>query len=315
MNIQEVPITKIRPNPFCPRKKSGEAMSKEAIESFAKEIKDLGWWGGALKARQKNGIYELAFGSRRLQALKSLGHKTIVLDVEALTNEQMKLLMAAENFQRHALTEEEKLVVWKEIKALMGGSTGKSAKMLGISGEVATAYNKALEYADKGFRSSGISARALLEADSLGGEEMVRVAAKKGLGAGAITRISAEINRAAAKHEAPKEKLVAAAKKGRIASADDVKDAVREIKQEAFNEKVRDAKKKHPPDLIKVIETWCKDLPPIIEQIGEVASLKSYADYIMDADPKLAGKFRGILRDLIRVAAKLEENILPRLEA
>jgi len=317
--IQEVPINKVRPNPYCTREKSSEALSEEAIDSLADEIKTLGWWGGSFKARQRNGVFELAFGKRRLAALKKLGHKTLTLDVERLTDEQMKLLMAAENFQRHSLTEWEKLAVWEQVKELMGGghgSTAKAARLLGISDNTASDYNTGLKYRNLKSPDGDFSARAMRIADALGGEQMVKVAAEKKLHQRTLEDIRVEIHRADEAHEAPKAKLIDAAKHGRILHADDVKRVAREIKMEEFTDRILKAREENAPDLMEVVKLWVEqDLPEMISKIGQVASKSSYADYIVEGNPKLASRFKALLKDLVRVVDKLERNIIPRLEA
>ena len=86
------------------------------------------------------------------------------------------------------------------------------------------------------------------------------------------------------------------------------------LRTRLFEEKIKQARKKAPPpDLLKVVASWVKDLPDIIEKLEEVASEKEYAKYILDGDPKLASEFKRLLVQLVKVAGRLEQNIVPRL--
>src|SRR5262245_17666149 len=328
MTIRSIPIEKVRPNPFCPRSTKGESMSKEVIAEFAAEIDELGWWGTALKARKVDDHHEIAFGRRRLAALKKLGKKTVDLEVEDLDDTQMKMLTATENFQRHGLTDEERVEVWRQIYGVCGDNMEKARAILGISKPTAQAYCDVLAYEKRkpGAKkiAKDISPRTVTEAKRLGAllssegaDDMIettRRRAGKEFGANVIRNIHTKIVEIAKDNARLKQDLVREAIAGRIKNDDAVEPAARRIRQRRFDEKIKAAKEKAgPPDLLEVIAGWVNELPEIIEKIAFIARSKEYAEYIVEGDPVLASQFKKLLRELVTAAHKLEDNIVPRL--
>jgi len=321
--IEKVSLSKIKGNPFFSRSKKSEALSEESIGMLAAEIKKLGWFGTALKARKVDGKYEIAFGHRRVEALRELKMDAVDLDIEDLSDQDMKLLMAVENFQRHALAEEDKLKVWEMVKKLSGDNRAEAARILGIGKQTARAFDAALKYVDEKGSPGTLSSRDILAAEDLAGEPGVRIAARKRLKKDALEGISSGISRAATFKSSTgkteinrklKERLVERFTRGEISHADDVPKVKRKIAQEEFEERIKSAKKKAPPDLLEVVNQWVEDIPEIVEKLEVIANSKEYADYIVEANPVLARKFKQSLKSLLAVTARLDRMILPRLE-
>ena len=88
--------------------------------------------------------------------------------------------------------------------------------------------------------------------------------------------------------------------------------------RKAVVKKVKSAKAKHsekyPPDLVKVVGGWCRDLPVIIGKLETVAAKKEYAEYIVERDPKVAAQFRSEIKRLAGISAQLESLMIPRLK-
>lgn len=312
--IKEVPIKLVRPNPFHARNKGSEAMSEQAIAALADEIKELGYWEAPLRARKRNGKFEIVWGHRRLKALTKLRRGKVVLDVQDLTDDQMLLEMAVENFQRHALTDSEKRSVWRKVKEQCGGSIEDARKILGLPSKSARDLNIACKAEDEKASLETLSNATAARAHQFGGKEMVDTARRKRMAREQIDTISRAINQRSRDNPSLAEPLKQAAKKGKISSAEDVDREARKFQQKRFDDAVKKAKKKAPRDLLKVVSGWVDDLPEIIEKLDAVASSREYADYIVEGDPKLAAAFKRQLRDLVRVAGRLEKNILLRLE-
>ena len=88
--MQTIAISKLKSNPFQERK------TFEGVERLSKSIKKRGFWG-VLLAREKNGVYELAFGERRLRAAKLAGLKELPVEIQKLSDEDMAELCVSEN--------------------------------------------------------------------------------------------------------------------------------------------------------------------------------------------------------------------------
>lgn len=311
--IESVPISKIRPNPTFTRAKDSEAMSEDAIAMLAQEIKKIGWFGGALKARQVNGRYELAYGHRRLEALRKLGREAVDLEIEEISDEDMARFMAVENFQRHALTEEEKIRVWKTIKKQCGNDSLAARKLLGLGRDAAVAYDRALEYDSRKSRPAEISAYALYQADELGGEEMVKVAQKHRLGQHAIKEIRAKIEEEAGRDNALKERLVKKAKEGKILHAEDVKKEAWKVKEKKFDEEIRDTekkfRKKHGIDVMELLSSWHRTFPGQTRLMKAVHSDSEYIECMIRENPKMAREVGEFLLELAEIAGKLGKAI------
>jgi len=97
--LTEVPVAKVKPNPFQPR----ETFDSKALEELKQSISENGIIQPITIRSTDNG-YELIAGERRLRAVQELGHERIpafVLEVE--TDREMMELSLIENIQREDL--------------------------------------------------------------------------------------------------------------------------------------------------------------------------------------------------------------------
>lgn len=98
-NIQEIEISKCRPNPYQPRK----SFQADSIEELKDSIKEYGVIQPIIVRKSLKG-YEIVVGERRYRAAKEAGLKTIPAIIRELTDERMMEIALLENLQRENLT-------------------------------------------------------------------------------------------------------------------------------------------------------------------------------------------------------------------
>ncbi|WP_339283882.1 ParB/RepB/Spo0J family partition protein [Oceanobacillus sp. FSL K6-3682] len=98
-NIQEIELSKCRPNPYQPRK----SFQADSIEELKDSIKEYGVIQPIIVRKSLKG-YEIVVGERRYRAAKEAGFKTIPAIIRELTDERMMEIALLENLQRENLT-------------------------------------------------------------------------------------------------------------------------------------------------------------------------------------------------------------------
>lgn len=98
-SIQEIEISKCRPNPYQPRK----SFQADSIEELKDSIKEYGVIQPIIVRKSLKG-YEIVVGERRYRAAKEAGLETIPAIVRELTDERMMEIALLENLQRENLT-------------------------------------------------------------------------------------------------------------------------------------------------------------------------------------------------------------------
>jgi len=96
--VKEIPVEKIKINPFQPRKNFNE----EAINELAASIKKHGLMQPVIVI-EDNGEFILVAGERRLRAVKSLGQKEIKAIVSDISLNELREYALIENIQREDL--------------------------------------------------------------------------------------------------------------------------------------------------------------------------------------------------------------------
>lgn len=126
----EIEVSKIRPNPYQPRRTFDEAKLQELAES----IKTHGVFTPILV---KNAIqdYELITGERRLRAAKIAGLKTIPAIIVEFDDAQMMEIALLENIQREDLNAIEEALGYEKIIARLNYTQEELAKRIGKSRE------------------------------------------------------------------------------------------------------------------------------------------------------------------------------------
>ena len=97
-DIEEIPISEIRSNPYQPRKRFDEEKLKELSES----IKEHGLFQPIIVKKSIKG-YELVAGERRTKAAKMAGFDKIPAIVRNFSDEEMMEVALLENIQRENL--------------------------------------------------------------------------------------------------------------------------------------------------------------------------------------------------------------------
>ncbi len=109
-DIQEIPVSEIRPNPYQPRKN----FDQEALDELAASIKNYGVFQPIIVKKSIKG-YDLVAGERRLRASKLAGLETIPAIVKDFDDEKMREIALLENIQRENLTSIELAWAYKGI--------------------------------------------------------------------------------------------------------------------------------------------------------------------------------------------------------
>ena len=96
--LQRIPVSRIRPNPFQPRRE----FEPEALSELEASIKANGLLQ-PVTVRRKGDSYELIAGERRLRAVKNLDWKDVPAVVRDFDDQALLVLALVENLQRSDL--------------------------------------------------------------------------------------------------------------------------------------------------------------------------------------------------------------------
>lgn len=99
VQVLQVPLSKIVPNPYQPRKE----FESEALSELADSIRQYGVLQPLLVAPGKDGTYILIAGERRLRASIMAGMGTVPVIVSEYTTQQIAEIALIENLQRKDL--------------------------------------------------------------------------------------------------------------------------------------------------------------------------------------------------------------------
>jgi ParB/RepB/Spo0J family partition protein len=105
----KVPVDKIRPNPFQPRR----FFEQDALRGLGESIKQMGLLEDVLVRPAGDG-YELVLGERRLRATQLAGLPAISAKIVELSDDEMKRVAIVENVQRENLTPVEEAFAFKQ---------------------------------------------------------------------------------------------------------------------------------------------------------------------------------------------------------
>lgn len=125
----EVPVDKLVPNPYQPRK----TFNLEELEGLAESIKENGVFTPILVRENQAGDYYIVAGERRTRASKLAGLKTIPAVIADLSDDEMQRIALIENVQREDLNPIE---VAKSLKDIIDDQKLKqedAAKIIGKS--------------------------------------------------------------------------------------------------------------------------------------------------------------------------------------
>jgi len=129
MEIKEIQLDKIKPNPLQPR----EYFDREKIKELADSIKEVGLVNPII-VRPKDGSYEIVAGERRWKACQVAGIKIMPAIVKDVDDGRLMIESLIENVHREDLSDVEKAKALKiimekeEIKSML-----KLSKLVGLS--------------------------------------------------------------------------------------------------------------------------------------------------------------------------------------
>lgn len=115
-----IPLDRIRPNPYQPRKTFDAAK----LDELGSGMKEHGWIGGGLPVRaatNEPNIYELVWGERRWRAARIAGLQAIPCVVSSYTDDDMIEKGLLENVQREDLNQLEEGQAYVNLLALKTG--------------------------------------------------------------------------------------------------------------------------------------------------------------------------------------------------
>lgn len=122
-----IPVDKVVPNPYQPRKEFDET----AIDELSKAIANSGFITPIVVTRSNDG-YVLVAGERRLRACKKLGLAEIPAIIKDLSDQQMMQIAIIENIQRKNLNPVEEGKAFEAMMDKLSISIDEIATMLGL---------------------------------------------------------------------------------------------------------------------------------------------------------------------------------------
>jgi ParB family chromosome partitioning protein len=128
-DIKMIPVNRIRPNPFQPRKEFAE----EELESLSKSIRENGLLQPLLvrPSPETQGGWELVAGERRLRAVTRLEWPEVACWVREVEDRTLLVLALVENLQRESLGALEEAEGYRVLSDSFGLTQGEIADAVG----------------------------------------------------------------------------------------------------------------------------------------------------------------------------------------
>lgn len=160
LEVRELPIAQIQPNPFQPRRH----FAQESVEELARSIREHGFYGHLL-VRKQSRRYELAYGERRLRAAQLAGLEAIPAQIRELSDHQMLEIALTENVLREDLNPVEEARGYLRLQEEMKYSVRQIAERIGKSKSYVGTLLSILRYPDleEAVRSADIPVRTAEE--------------------------------------------------------------------------------------------------------------------------------------------------------
>jgi ParB family chromosome partitioning protein len=112
LNLAEIAIDLIKPNPWQPRR----TFNEQALQELADSIREHGILQPLVVVPLPDGFYQLIVGERRLRASKLAGLNKVPVVIRDFMEEQKKLELALiENIQRHNLDPIEEALAYQRL--------------------------------------------------------------------------------------------------------------------------------------------------------------------------------------------------------
>lgn len=128
-NIHYIPIDKIRPNPYQPRKN----FNRSALQELAESIKQYGVLQPINVRKVGLGMYELVAGERRLRASQMAGLTKIPAVIVTVNENDSAIIALIENLQREDLTYLEEAESYYSLLSEHGLTQDELARKIGKS--------------------------------------------------------------------------------------------------------------------------------------------------------------------------------------
>lgn len=133
-NTNEIPLDKIRINPYQPRK----VFDQSSIDELSASIKTYGVFTPILVRQALNDSYELIAGERRYRAAKQAGLSTIPAIIRNFNDAEMMEIAILENIQRENLNAIEEANGYAKLMENLGYTQEQVANRVGKSREYIT---------------------------------------------------------------------------------------------------------------------------------------------------------------------------------
>ncbi len=165
--IVEIPLDKIRTNPYQPRTQ----FDREALDELAQSIKELGIIQPITVKKENNGKFTVISGERRLRAAKLAGLQTIPAYVRLADDREMLEMALVENLQREDLDPIEIALSFRRMIDELGLTQEEMSARVGKKRSTVTNYLRLLKLdpiIQSGIRDGFISmghGRALINID------------------------------------------------------------------------------------------------------------------------------------------------------
>lgn len=128
LQVIEIDIRKIKPNPYQPR----QQFDPEKLIELADSIRSKGVFQPLL-VKQEGDFYVLVFGERRLRAAKIAGYEKIPVMVKDIADSDMVEMAVLENIQREDLSPVEEANAYEQLIKEHGVKIKDLAKKIGKS--------------------------------------------------------------------------------------------------------------------------------------------------------------------------------------
>ena len=126
--IEELPISELRSNPYQPRKNFDE----KALQELASSIKEHGVFQPIIVKKSIKG-YEIIAGERRVKASELAGKETIPAIIREFTDSEMMEIALLENLQRENLNAVEEALAYQKLLEELSITQEDLAQRLGKS--------------------------------------------------------------------------------------------------------------------------------------------------------------------------------------
>lgn len=128
VQVREIKLNDLRPNPYQPRK----MFAPEAIQDLRESIETHGVLQPLIVRKSIKG-YEIVVGERRFRAAKEAGLKTVPVVIRELNEQKMMELALIENLQREDLNPVEEAQAYQKLMEKLELKQEELAKRLGKS--------------------------------------------------------------------------------------------------------------------------------------------------------------------------------------